>query len=323
VLKGGGQFGFALGRYSRDRALVIDPGIQYTTFLGGSSHEIAEGIAVDANGNAYVAGSTQSPDFPTRAGSFRRTGAANNFGDVFVSKLNAAGTALVYSTFVGGSDFEFGRRLAIDGSGNAYVTGQTKSSNFPTTAGAFDRTLNIPPNCPRCTTDNTDGFVTKLNASGSGLLYSTYLGGTEYDSPRGIAVNGSNAYVTGETLSPDFPTTAGAFDRTYGTNYDVFVTELNTSGSALTYSTFLGGSQVDNGQRVSVDAAGNAYVLGFSSSADFPTTAGALDTSANGDFDVTLTKLNPAGSALVYSTFLGGQGSDDGGGLSVDAGGNA
>jgi hypothetical protein len=170
----------------------------------------------------------------------------------------------------------------------------------------------------------TDGFVTKLNAAGSALVYSTYLGGTEYDSPRGIAVDaGANAYVTGETLSPDFPTTTGAFRRTYSGNYDLFVTKLNATGSALTYSTFLGGTQVDNGERIAVDASGNAYVLGFSSSPDFPTTAGAFDRTANGAFDVTLTKLNASGSGLIYSTLLGGQGFDTAGGLAVNDTGEA
>ena len=124
------------------------------------------------------------PTSPPPTGAFRRTGSAQNNADVFVTKLNPAGTALVYSTFVGGSDMEFGHGLAIDAAGNAYVTGTTKSSNFPTTGGAFDRSLNIPPNCPRCATDNTDGFAFKLNAAGSALLYSTYLGGTDIDSPR-------------------------------------------------------------------------------------------------------------------------------------------
>ena len=271
-----------------------------------------------------MAGTTQSPNFPTTSGAFDRTGAASNFADVFVSKLNAAGTALIYSTFVGGSNMEFGNRLAVDAGGNAYVTGTTKSSNFPTTGGAFDRTQNIPPNCPRCATDVTDGFVFKLNAAGSALRYSTYLGGTEYDSPRGIAVDGSgNAYVTGETLSSDFPTTAGAFSRTRRGQYDVFVTKLNPTGSALVYSTFLGGAAVDNGQQVQVDGGGNAYVLGSSSSADFPTTAGAFDTTANGGFDATLTKLNPAGSALVYSTFIGTNDVDGGSGLVIDGTGSA
>jgi hypothetical protein len=219
---------------------------------------------------------------------------------------------------------EFGNRLAVDAGGNAYVTGTTKSSNFPTTGGAFDRTQNIPPNCPRCATDVTDGFVFKLNAAGSALRYSTYLGGTEDDSPRGIAVDGSgNAYVTGETLSGDFPTRAGSFQRTRRGEYDVFVTKLNPTGTALTYSTFLGGTAVDNGQQVQVDGAGNAYVLGASSSSDYPTTAGAFDTTANGGFDATLTKLNPAGSALVYSTFIGTNNVDGGSGLVIDGNGSA
>src|SRR5262249_28268019 len=161
---------------------------------------------VDANGNTFIAGTTQSSDFPTTVGAFRRTGAAQAFADAFVTKLNAAGTALIYSTFVGGSNMEFGNALAVDAAGNAYVTGTTKSTNFPTTANAFDRTLNTPGNCPRCGVDNTDGFVFKLNASGSALSYSTYLGGgTDIDSPRGIAVDGGgSAYVVGETGSSDY-----------------------------------------------------------------------------------------------------------------------
>ena len=134
--------------YQRDHELVIDPGVQYTTFLGGNSAETGAGIAVDAAGNAFVAGTTQSPNFPTTTGAFERTGAASNFADVFVSKLNPAGTALVYSTFVGGSNMEFGNRLAVDADGNAYVTGTTKSSNFPTTGGAFDRTHEHPAELP-------------------------------------------------------------------------------------------------------------------------------------------------------------------------------
>jgi hypothetical protein len=329
VVKGGSgrerRFMFDVtGSYRRDRDLIIDPAVAYSTFLGGSSDEIGAGIAVDAGGNTYIVGTTQSPDFPTTVGAFKRTGATSNVSDVFVTKLNATGTALVYSTFIGGSDFDFGDRIAIDGAGNAYITGQTKSSNFPTTANAFDRTFNIPGNCPRCAIDNYDAFVTKLNATGSALVYSTFLGGTDIDHGRGIAVDGAgNAYVIGETVSIDFPTTAGAISRTNHGAYDVFVTKLNASGSALAYSTYLGGTQVDNGERIAVDAAGNAYAMGFTSSIDFPVTAGAFDTTANGGFDVFVAKINPAGSALIYSTYLGGQDSDSGGGLAIDAAGNA
>jgi len=325
VLGAASEISFDVGGYQKDHELVIDPGIKFTTFLGGSDAESGSGIAVDANGNSIIAGTTQSSDFPTTVGAFRRTGAAQAFADTFVSKLNAAGTALIYSTFVGGSDMDFGNSLAVDSSGNAYVTGTTKSTNFPTTANAFDRTLNTPGNCPRCGVDNTDGFVYKLNAAGSALSYSTYLGGgTDIDSPRGITVDGGgNAFVVGETNSNDFPTTAGAFSRVTRGVTDMFVTKLNATGSALTYSTYLGGTNVDNGQSIAVDSGGNAYALGFSSSTDFPTTAGAFDTTANGAFDVTLTKLNPAGSALVYSTYLGGNDFDGGSGVVVDAAGNA
>ena len=316
-------FGFAVGPHQKARELVIDPGIEYTTFLGGGSHEMPGGTAVDANGNVYVTGFTQSPDFPTTVGAFKRTGAAQNSVEAFVTKVNPTGTALVYSTFIGGSDFDWGRRIAIDASGNAYIAGQTKSADFPTTAGAFDRALAVPANCPRCFADNYDAFVAKLNATGSALLYSTYLGGTDIDDARGIAVDSAgNAYVTGETVSLDFPTTAGSFQPTSKGSYDVFVTKLNPTGSALVYSTFLGGAAVDNGERIAVDSSGRAIVLGFSSSADFPTTPGAYDTTPNGGFDVTITKLNAAGSGLVFSTLLGGSDMDTGGGLALDAAGN-
>jgi hypothetical protein len=317
------RFGFDVGTYRRDRELVIDPGVEYSTLLGGASHDTIASILVDALGNAYLAGTTQSPDFPTTPGAYKRTGATSNFSDVFVSKLNATGTALIYSTFIGGSSFDWGRRLAVDAAGNAYVAGQTQSSNFPTTSNAFDRSINIGA-CPRCGVDPYDAFVTKLNASGSALVYSTYLGGIDIDGARGIAVDSTGAaYVTGETTSADFPTTAGAFNRTNRTNYDIFVTKLNPAGSALVYSTFLGGTAADNGERIAVDGNRNAYVLGFSSSADFPTTAGAFDTTANGGFDVVLSKLNAAGSALVYSTFIGGSDFDSGGALVIDGAGRA
>jgi hypothetical protein len=318
------RYGFAVGAgYRPDHELIIDPGLEYSTFLGGSSHEIAAGIKVDTSAPPYVVGTTQSPDFPTTAGAFRRTGATSNSLEVFVSKVNPTGTALVYSTFIGGSNFDWGRGIAIDAAGNAYVTGQTKSSNFPTTAGAFDRTFNVDT-CPRCGIDQYDAFVLKLNAAGSGLVYSTFLGGFNLDDGMAIAVDGSgSAYVAGETEAVNFPTTAGAFDRTINGAFDTFVTKLNAAGSALVYSTYLGGAAVEFPNRVAVDASGNLFVTGSTSSGNFPTTAGAFDTTANGAFDVFVTKLNATGSALIYSTFLGGTDFDSGGGLHIDAAGNA
>ncbi len=326
VLNAAGDYGFAIGAgYQPDHELIIDPGVAYSTFLGGTSNEIGTGIAVDAAGNAYIVGTTQSPDFPTTAGAFKRTGAVGNFSDVFVAKLNPTGTALLYATFIGGSNFDWGRAIAIDAAGNAYITGQTKSSNFPTTNGAFDRTLGIPGNCPRCALDNYDAFVAKLNASGSALVYSTYLGGnSDIDDALGIAVDSAgSAYVTGETGSADFPTTPGAFRTTRNFAYDAYVTKLNPSGSALAYSTFIGGSQVDFGVRIAVDASHNAYVLGNTSSSDFPITPGAFNTTYNGAFDIFVLRLNAVGSNLVYSTFIGGLDMDSAGGLAIDSAGNA
>jgi hypothetical protein len=330
VLQAGpGEKGYSFGvgaGYRADHELIIDPGVAYSTFLGGTADEIGNGIAVDAAGNAYIVGTTQSPDFTTTAGAFDRTGAVSTVSDVFVAKLNPAGTALVYATFIGGVDFDWGRAIAIDSAGNAYIAGQTKSSDFPTTKGSFDRSLGIPPNCPRCATDNYDAFVTKLNAAGSALVYSTYLGGaSDIDDALAIAVDAAgSAYVAGETFSSDFPSTPGAFRTARAAGGpDAYVTKLNPTGSALVYSTFIGGTQVDFAARIVVDGSNNAYVLGNTSSADFPTTPGAFDTSQNGSFDLFVLKLNAAGSNLVYSTFLGGLGFDSAGGLAVDSNGSA
>ena len=247
------------------------PGLDYSTFLGGSSHEIGYGIAVDSAGNAYVTGLTQSPNFPTTAGAFDRTGAASNFLDAFVTKLNANGTALIYSTFLGGRQLRVGPRHRDRRGWQRLHRGQTKSSDFPTTGGAFDRTFNVDT-CPRCGIDQYDAFVTKLNATGSALVYSTFLGGFDIDDALSIAVDGAgNAYVGGETGSSNFPVTAGAFDTTRNGEYDAFVTKLNAAGSALVYSTYLGGSLVDFVWNTQVDAAGSAYVVGSTRSADFPT----------------------------------------------------
>ena len=318
------EYGFVVGAgYDPAHELIIDPSLDYSTFLGGSSHEIGYSVAVDSAGNAYVTGFTQSPNFPTTAGAFDRTGSATNDLDAFVTKLNSNGTALVYSTFLGGSNFEWGRSIAVDGAGNAYIAGQTKSSNFPTTGGAFDRTFNVDT-CPRCGIDQYDAFVAKLNAAGSGLVYSTFLGGFDLDDALAIAIDGSgNAYVGGETGSSNFPVTAGAFDTTRNGAFDAFVTKLNAAGSALVYSTYLGGLEVDFIEDTVVDGSGNAYLVGSTRSADFPTSPGAFDTTHNGMFDAFVAALNSTGSALLYSTFVGGSDFDSGEGLALDAAGEA
>jgi hypothetical protein len=313
VLDGRRSFRFQLGpSYDSRRPLVIDPGLSYSSYLGGGADEDGDAVAVDSSGNAYVTGKTESSNFPTTAGTFDTS--SNGLKDVFITKLNASGSALVYSTYLGGGGDEEAAAIAVDSSGNAYLAGKTNSSGFPTTTGAFDRTLG----------GTDDGFVTKLNSSGSALVYSAFLGGSGVDDAAGIAVDSSgSAYVIGLGDSADIPTTAGAFDTTANGNYDAFVSKLNASGSARAYSTYLGGSGAEQGQGIAVDASGNAYVSGRTDSSNFPVSAGAFDPSSNGSLDLFVSKLNAAGSALAYSSYLGGGGNDRAGGIAVDGSGSA
>jgi hypothetical protein len=287
----------------------------YSTYLGGSGTDQGNGIAVDGSGNAYVTGQTTSPNFPTKPGVVQTT-YGNGSGDAFVAKLNPMGTALVYSTYLGGTGDDFGNGIVVDASGNAYVAGGTSSSNFPTTPGAVQTTRS---------NSSGNAFVAKFNATGSALIYSTYLGGSVDDVAHGIAVDASgNAYVTGNTTSPNFPMTPGAFRTISGGNNDTFVAKLNATGTALVYSTYLGGSGQDSGNGIAVDASGNAYVTGSTGSSDFPTTSGAIQTSMDGGaLEAFVVKLDAAGTALLYSTYLGGSGMDAGNAVAVDASANA
>ncbi|MBX3276294.1 MAG: SBBP repeat-containing protein, partial [Sandaracinaceae bacterium] len=280
-------------------------GLVYATYLGGGSNtEEALGIAVDGAGAAYVTGYTFSTNFPTLS----PAQAANaGGGDAFVTKLSAAG-ALAYSTYLGGSGTDYGYGIAVDGAGAAYVTGYTTSTNFPTLSPA-----------QAANAGGADAFVTKLSAAGA-LAYSTYLGGSNTDVGRGIAVDGAGAaYVTGETFSSNFPTLSPAQAANAGGG-DAFVTKLSAAG-ALAYSTYLGGSSSDYGWGIAVDGAGAAYVTGYTGSSNFPTLSPAQAANAGG-WDAFVTKLSAAG-ALAYSTYLGGSGSDFGRGIAVDGAGAA
>jgi len=311
--QGGNAHGFSVGDYDRRQPLVIDPGLVYSTYLGGSTSDNGFAVTVDGAGSAYVTGVTLSDDFPTTPGAFDTV---RNAQDAFVTKLNAAGTGLLYSTFLGGSSgFEWGQGIAVDGAGNAFVTGQTGSTDFPTTPGAFDTARD----------GLRDAFVTRLNAAGTALLYSTYLGGSNEEEGQGIAIDGTgSAYVTGETGSTDFPTTPGAFDTAKSGGFDVFVTKLDAAGTGLLYSTYLGGAGNDEGRGIAVDLGGGAYVTGRAAFMNFPTTPGAFDTTFNGGVsDAFVTNLNAAGTGLLYSTFLGGSDFDYGAGIAVDVAGSA
>jgi hypothetical protein len=295
----------------------------YSTYLGGNGGnagfgfgDFGSGIVADASGNAYVTGKTTSTNFPT-VNALQST--LGGFENAFVTKINPTGSALVYSTYLGGSGSDEGSSIAVDASGNVYITGFTTSTNFPT-ANALQSTLAGIPGL-------ADVFVTKINATGSALVYSTYLGGSEVDFGNGIAVDTSgNAYVTGSTVSTNFPT-ANALQATLAGCCNAFVTKMNASGSALIYSTYLGGSGNgkfgDGGSSIAVDALGNAYVTGSTLSTNFPTANALQPTFGGGNGDAFVTKINPIGSALVYSTYLGGNNTDLATGIAVDACGNA
>jgi len=303
--------GFTLGDYDPSLPLVIDPTLVYSTYLGGSGADQGWSVAVDSTGQVYLAGFTTSTNFPTA----NAIQAANGgFQDAFVTKLNAAGTAFVYSTYLGGDGTDQARGLAIDSAGNAYVTGFTGSTNFPT-ANPFQAAQGAG--------NAQDIFVTKLNAAGNALVYSTYLGGDgALEFGEGIAVDSSgNAYVTGITNSTNFPT-ANAIQAALSGGGDNFITKFNAAGSALVYSTYLGGSDFELAEGIAVDSSSNAYITGDTRSTNYPT-ANAIQAANGGGQEGFVTKVNAAGNALVYSTYLGGSADDQGESVAVDSAGNA
>lgn len=284
----------------------------YSTFLGGNNTDYGSGIAVDSSGAVYISGRTESTNFPTTPGALDTT---HNSIDGFVVKVAPGGGSLVYATFLGGSVTDEATGIAVDDYGAAYVTGYTYSTNFPTTAGAFDTTYN----------GSVDAFAVKLSPDGSALSYGTFLGGSgPSDRGAGIALDDSEAaYIHGYTSSSDFPTTPGAFDTTHNGSEDAFIVKLAPDGSALTYSTFLGGSGMETAVSIAVDQNGAAYVSGSTDSANFPTTPGSFDTTHNGGLDAYVGKLAPSGNLLAYSTYLGGSVDDQAVGIALDDDGAA
>gem|GEM_PF-595053 len=309
ILLSESSFGFSLPiLYNPALALVIDPVLSYSTYLGGGGIDESYGIAVDGDGSAYVIGWTLSDDFPTQDP--YQTDPADLDRDVFVTKVNPDGSNLVYSTYLGGANGEYGRDIVVDGDGNAYVTGYTSSDDFPT-QGPY-----------QTDSPGRDVFVAKLNAIGNALVYSTYLGGNAEERAYGIAVDGSrNVYVSGWTASTDFPTLTPY--QTDQPGDDAFVTKLNAAGDNLVYSTHLGGGLEDKGNRIEIDADGCAFVTGMTHSTDYPTQNAYQVDPGDGDSDAFVTKLAVSGSSLVYSTYLGGEGHDEGFSVALDSGGNA
>ena len=306
-LMGEKRVGFVVGDYDPNFMLVLDPG--YSTYLGGSSHDWGKGIAVDSTGNVYVTGETRSSDFPTQN---PHDSSLDQISDAFVTKLSSSGNTLIYSTYLGGDNQDRGESIAVDSSGNAYITGLTHSSDFPTQNPFQDSNANE---------GSGNAFVAKLSSSGNTLIYSTYLGGNSGSGGSGIAVDSSgNAYITGETSS-DFPT-QNPYQGSSGGGSDAFVTKLSSSGNTLIYSTYLGGSGRDFGRGIAVDSEGNAYVTGNTSSPNFPIQnpfQSTLDPTA----DAFITKLSSSGNTLVYSTYFGGSGTEGARDIAVDNSGNA
>ncbi|HSK72208.1 MAG TPA: SBBP repeat-containing protein, partial [Pyrinomonadaceae bacterium] len=311
--------GFEIGEYDPSKMLVIDPILVYSTYLGGSGSDLGTDIAVDGEGNAYITGLTWSANFPVK--NAVKSVADTNRGDVFVTQINSSGSEIVFSTFIGGSVGDIGHGIDIDNQGNVYVTGVTGASidfnDFPT-VNAYDNTFG----------GTDDVFLLKLNPAGNQLLYSTYLGGSNTDVAYEVKVNKTTgeAVIVGDTLSvSQFPTTSGAYRTTcQGCVSTPFVTKFNAEGSNLVYSTFVGpGSPND----LALDAEGNVYLTGSTVSNSFPITPGAPQPICTGcEFlraDAFITKLNAQGSALVYSTYLGGSVRDVGNAIAVDAEGNA
>jgi Beta-propeller repeat len=322
VARGGGQIGFEVGAYDARKALIIDPILSYSTYLGGSQDDLGNAITVDSSGSVYVTGGTTSADFPVTSGVLQTKygGADGGYqsvnGDIFVTKLSPDGSSLVWSTYIGGSGDDNAYGIVVDGTG-VYLTGGTNSSDYPVTSGAYKPSSG----------GLTDVLVTKFDPTGSTLLYSTHIGvAGEGIRGFGIAIDGGgNAYVAGNA-GPGFPTTAGAFQTASIAFTSGFVMKLNPTGTAADYSTFLSGGNsgdVDYAESVAVDKSGNAYVTGYAGSSTFPVTSGAFQSSNAGAHDAFFTVLNATGTALLYSTYLGGTGNDEGFRIAADGSGMA
>lgn len=320
VIRRKNELAFQLEHYDHSKSLVIDPVLLYSTYLGGAQTEVGNGIAVDTAGNAYITGITTSADFPTANPLPAPNNALQGAEDAFVTKLNADGSALVYSTFLGGTASDEGGAIAVDSSGNAYITGFTNSDDFPLVNPVFsNRCISLT----QCATV----FVSKLSSAGNSLLFSTFADGAY---GRGIAVDSANnIYTTGNTFD-GYEATANAYQTTYGggaNSGDAFLTAYNSSG-AVTYATYLGGRADDVGQGIAIDANGKVHIVGQTQSSNFPVLnpLPAPNNALQGSDDAFVTEMDPTlsgAASLIYSTFLGGTGNDKANGVAVDASGNS
>lgn len=304
-------FSFKIPEFNSQREIVIDP-IVYSTYFRSYNYDRCNDIKIDNDGNVYVVGGTYSTDFPTTPGVYNKY--HNGNWDIFVFKLNSKATELIYSTFVGTDYGDIGDKLAIDSNGNSFITCHTGAMYFPTTQNAYARTGS----------EGINNVVFKLNSDGSNLLFSTYVSGTDEDYSRDICIDtNGNVFVSGKTLSTDFPVTENAYNSPRKGGFDIFVFKLNATGSELLFSAIIGGTNEDivNGMRI--DSKGNTYLAGQTTSKLFPTTNNCYDSSYNGEGDAFVLKLNPSGSDLIFSTYIGGTEYDSAYGITIDKIGNS
>ncbi len=305
----GSDVSFQIGNYDRTRALVIDPVLVYSTYLGGSGLDQATSLVVGPTGDAYVAGMTSSANFPVQGLPTSTNGGGQ---DLFVTKMSLSGNALTYSTYIGGVGDEVANDIAISGAGTVYITGSTTSINYPVVTPTIAAQVG-----------GTDAFLTKLTAAGNAIEYSTYWGSTGFEEGTAVAVDpADNAYIAGNTSAPNFPTQT-PFQAAQAGAMDGFMTKFSVAGNSIVYSTYLGGAGDDRifDMAVADDAA--VFVVGSSTSANFPTTSASVQPGLAGGRDGFLTHFSLAGNALLYSTFIGGSGTDEVFGMVIDAPMNA
>ena len=305
----GSQVSFELGSYDHARALVIDPVLVYSTYLGGSGLDQATSLVVGPTGDAYVAGMTSSTNFPIQG-----TPSSTNGGgqDLCVTKMSLSGNALSYSTYIGGVGTEVANDIAVSGAGTVYITGSTTSINYPVVTPTIAAQVG-----------GTDAFLTKLTSAGNAIVFSTYWGSTGFEEGTAVAVDpADNAYIAGNTSAPNFPTQT-PFQAALAGDMDGFMTKFSVAGNSIVYSTYLGGAGDDRVYDMAVADDAAVFVVGSSTSANFPTTSGSVQPALAGGRDGFLTHFSLAGNALLYSTFIGGSGTDEVFGMSIDAPMNA
>lgn len=317
VKKSASRIAFAVGPYDRSKQLVIDPVVVFSTYIGGNQDDQINGMVLNPDGSLIVTGAMKSTNFPRRDGQYTSNDSSGLF-DLFVVKLNSAGTAIIFSSVIGGNRDDIAQAVTVDSTGNIYVAGTTTSLDLPTSSGAFQKT-NSGGAFSSETEFRGDAFLIKLDPAGSNILASTYLGGTQGEVVKGLILDkDQNPILFGYTFSSNFPVSNDAYQKVSLGNSDGFITKFNATATALVYSTLLGGNGADRIAAMTTDKDGNFYLAGDTSSNNFPVSASAPQRTLAGNSDLFVTKFSNTWS-LVYSTYYGGSGIEIGTGIAVDS----